>query len=131
MSGIADLVMASAESLFIEDLRKRAGDSWDIGWSFYDAVNDPVDFSAGTATWIVTDARTGAELFTWTDPATAGHQIALGTDGTVRIIATPEATEAVGGTTTIQAKYILRFESAEGDLTLGYGGFMIFPKDNT
>lgn len=124
MSGFNDLILASAESLIVEDLRFGAGNSWNIGWTVKDGEGNLVDFSAAAARCDVKSAPGGTLLGTWTNTLVGGKRIILG-NGTINFTATAAAT--VGFATTGDFRGVYEIEIILEGQTLGFakGSFFI------
>ena len=77
MSGIDDLIAASAESLMYEDINFTAGATWNTGWSLWDSAKTPVNFTTMTATCEIKDRPGGQLLASWTNELDNGAQVVL------------------------------------------------------
>jgi hypothetical protein len=94
MSGFADLIGASGESLLYEDLYLTAGTTWGVPWVVADGAGVAVDLSSATARCDVRSGPGGNLLATWTNTLTSGLQITLDSSGNVAFCATNTATSA-------------------------------------
>lgn len=124
MAGFNDLVSASAESLLTENLRLRSGVSWNIGWTILDSNDNPVDFSGGTATFVIKDRPGGTELVSFSQTATNGRQVILG-NGSVIVDATPSGS-AVSPNADFYGVYELRVTKDSKTVSLASGKVAVY-----
>lgn len=125
MAGFDDLIAASAESLIVQDLRLRAGTTWNVGWLLYDNSDVLVPFSGATAIMVIKNQAGGTTLTTFTETLTSGRQIVLG-NGTVAISATPAATSPLAPSADFKGYYQLLITKSSKTLSLASGRIGIF-----
>lgn len=126
MTGFSDLVAASAESLLIQDLRVRAGTTWNRGWTFYDDSGDPIDFTGGTASMKIKNQPGGTELASFTETLTSGKQILL-SDGNVSLKASSAATTSFATGTNYSGVYEIKVTKGGETVSLVSGKITIYP----
>lgn len=124
MAGFNDLVSASAESLLTENLRLRSGVSWNIGWTILDGSDNPVNFSGGTAIFVIKDRPGGTELVSFTQTATNGRQVILG-NGSIVVDATPTGS-AISPNADYFGVYELRVTKDSKTVSLASGKVTVF-----
>ncbi len=123
MSGLSDLIAASAESLISEDLRLRSGATWNIGWVLYDSDGVLVDLTGGTASMIIKD-HAGTTLWTFTHTLTSGRQIVLG-NGSAAIQSTSVGS-ALASSSNFDGVYNLMVTKSGSTLSLASGTIRIY-----
>lgn len=124
MAGFNDLILASAESLIVEDLRLGAGNSWNVQWDVWDGDGNSVDFTGAAARMDIKSAPGGGLLGSWTNTLVNGKQILLG-NGTVNFTATAAATAIFATTGDYNGVYELEITLAGQTLGFARGKFFV------